>query len=420
MTVQIDVSAISVPGQGSATSDAFGPAAHAFTLNVGCGPNGTADLALAIAVMGVGMTAGTSSGMSCSWNGVAMTLVGTSSDQTGDLGLFGLLNPAQGAKNLTLSWTGANQLLVAGASYVGVNQTSIAAAFKNFAKAHGAGSPNSIGVTTSAGEHLDHWLNDIAKPNTRPNTWDRYEQVVRLHLKPRIGGVPLRKLTVAGVAKMWADMSRENISSGNVKKCSEVLASALECAGAEHKIPVAPTANAAKPKVIRGEVEVFSDDEVRAILATSRSDPFAALYELAIGTGARQGELLALERDDFDTEVGTVKISKMLDQRDEGKFVLQPPKSKSGLRTVHLPGFALDAVKAHLKGRKPGPVFTTRTGNYISKSNFVRSYWKPLVEKAKVKYRKFHTLRHTHASRLLADGSGRRRWRSAWAIGSKP
>lgn len=49
----------------------------------------------------------------------------------------------------------------------------------------------------TVGGHHDHWLSNVAKPNTRPNTWGRYEQVVRLQLKPRIGGVPLRKLTVS-------------------------------------------------------------------------------------------------------------------------------------------------------------------------------------------------------------------------------
>jgi hypothetical protein len=107
----------------------------------------------------------------------------------------------------------------------------------------------------TVGEHLDHWLNDIAKPNTRGNTWDRYEQVVRPHLKPRVGGVPLRLFTVSRVTRLWADMGREGITPGNIKKCSEVLAAALEAAVAEEKIPVAPTRKAAKPKVIRGEVE---------------------------------------------------------------------------------------------------------------------------------------------------------------------
>ena len=69
-----------------------------------------------------------------------------------------------------------------------------------------------------------------------------------------------------------------------------------------------------------------------------------------------------------------------------------------------MPAFALDAAKRHLDGRAAGPLFTTRTGNYVTRSNFVRKDWTPLLERAGVPYRKFHTLRHTHASRLLAAG----------------
>lgn len=255
----------------------------------------------------------------------------------------------------------------------------------------------------TVGEHLEHWLNDIAKPNTRPGTWDRYEQVVRLHLKPRIGGVPLRKLSVAQVAKLWAEMSRDKMSPGNIKKCSEVLATALEVAVAEHKLPVAPTANAAKPKVTRAEVEVFTDDEVKAVLRAAEGNRLEALYALAAATGAREGELLALELADFDTATGTVRIVKTLDERGDG-FKLNPPKSATGTRTVSLPAFALDAVRRLCAGRAGGPVFTTSTGTYFSRTNFIRKEWKPLLARAEVSYRKFHTLRHTHASRLLAAG----------------
>lgn len=128
----------------------------------------------------------------------------------------------------------------------------------------------------TVGEHLDHWLTDIAKPNTRPGTWARYEQVVRIHLKPRVGGTPLRKLTVSQVTKLWAEMGRDGVTAGNIKKCSEVFATALEAAVAEEKIPVAPTANAAKPKVTRDEVEVFTDEEVRTILKAAAGDRFEA------------------------------------------------------------------------------------------------------------------------------------------------
>jgi integrase len=74
------------------------------------------------------------------------------------------------------------------------------------------------------------------------------------------------------------------------------------------------------------------------------------------------------------------------------------------VRTIGLPAFAVDAVLLHLRDREPGPAFTTGSGNYLARSNFVRQDWADLLDAAGVKYRKFHTLRHTHASRLLADG----------------
>ena len=59
-----------------------------------------------------------------------------------------------------------------------------------------------------------------------------------------------------------------------------------------------------------------------------------------------------------------------------------------------------------LAGRGSGPAFTTRNGTYLAESNFVRQDWAQLLAASKVKSRKFHTLRHTHASRLLAYGVG--------------
>lgn len=93
----------------------------------------------------------------------------------------------------------------------------------------------------------------------------------------------------------------------------------------------------------------------------------------------------------------------MVHQRKDG-FHLHPPKSKSGVRTLARPAFARAAVRRHLEGRGPGPVFTTASGNYVGRSNFVRKDWKPLLAAAGVKYRKFHTLRHTLASRMLVAG----------------
>jgi integrase len=126
------------------------------------------------------------------------------------------------------------------------------------------------------------------------------------------------------------------------------------------------------------EIEVFVDEEVKAIMKASRGDRFEALYKLAIGTGARQGELMCLEMDDVDIGPGEVRITKTIDGT-RGVTTIIPPKSRAGTRTVSLPAFALAAVKKHLKGRKAGPVFVTSEETLLQRSNFIRQEWAKLL-----------------------------------------
>lgn len=172
----------------------------------------------------------------------------------------------------------------------------------------------------TVGDHLDYWLNDIAKQSTRSSTWTWYEVVVRKHLKPNIGGTPLKKLKVKQVTKLLSTLSSQGMKPGTVKKCSEVLATALDFAVSEELIETAPTANATKPQILEKEVEVFDDDEIRAILTASEGDRFEALYKLAIGTGAREGELLCLEKGDLSIEESTVRIVERSTSVRKGSF----------------------------------------------------------------------------------------------------
>ncbi len=228
----------------------------------------------------------------------------------------------------------------------------------------------------TVGQHLDHWLNDIAKPNTRANTWDRYEQVVHgLHLRPRVGGVPLRKLTVAGVTNLWAEMSRDKISAGNIKKCSEVLASCSGMCGFRTQDPRRADGE-------RGQAESHRRRSRGVHRRRGESHPGSITRRAARSRCTRSRSVPARVRgksSPWSWPTSTLRparceFRRCWTSRDGGEFVLQPPKSKSGLRTIRLPGFVLDAVKTHLKGREPGPVFTTKNGTYLAKSSFVRSY----------------------------------------------
>jgi len=148
MAVLVDLAAFNGPSSNNITSQNYTP------FNLGSGSNGTLNRALVVAVVFTGKGAGVSSGLSATYDGVAMTqLTSASNGVGGELYLFGLRNPNTGSKVLALSWTGGNQIMVASLSLVGVNQTSDALAFPTAHRttATGSTSPNSIAITSASG-----------------------------------------------------------------------------------------------------------------------------------------------------------------------------------------------------------------------------------------------------------------------------
>jgi integrase len=265
------------------------------------------------------------------------------------------------------------------------------------------------GKPATVGQYLDHWIANVAKSSVHETTWNSYERCVRLHLKPRLSGIKLLQLRPFDVEAFFAGLSRDGVSNGNARKISEVLSTALEHAVRMGSIPANPVTPVAKPRPDQTNILPFTPEEILRIRLAAMGHRLEALFVLAVATGAREGELFAVGREHLDLDVGKVHFQRSL-AVVKGGFVLKEPKNKRGRRVVELPSFAVDAIREHLKrllaeGNASAPViFCTRPGGFISKSSFVRQVYRPLLRKAGVPYRKFHTFRHTHISQLLADG----------------
>jgi integrase len=265
-------------------------------------------------------------------------------------------------------------------------------------------------VKMTVGQYLAHWLENTAKPSVEPGTWTSYERCVRLHLTPRVGGISLLQLRPLHVEALFAQMQRDGVSGGNTKKVSEVLSTALEHAVRVEMLPSNPAAPVAKPKTDGEEIVPFTQEEIDRICLAAAEHRLEALFVLAICTGAREGELLGLGWDHVNLDERTIFIQRTLDHSANGFRLKEKPKSERGRRVVDLPSFAVQALAEHRKrmlkeGLLSAPVlFCTKTGHFISKSSFIKQVHRPMLVRASVPYRKFHTFRHTHVSRLLAAG----------------
>lgn len=266
----------------------------------------------------------------------------------------------------------------------------------------------------TVGQFLAAWLEDCAKEKLRPKTFASYADMVRLHVSPHIGRVPVQKLAPQHVQIWLNDLRASGLSARTCQYARAILRSSLAQALRWGIVSRNVATLVEAPRVTRHEIQPLTPDQARALLAAIRGHGLEALVTVALSLGLRQGEALGLRWDavDFDAKLLHVRASL---QRVDKCWHLVEPKSARSRRTVALPDVAVSALRAHRVGQleerlasgsrwcEGGFVFTTRIGTPLEPSN-VRKAFRGLLTKAGAPQIRFHDLRHTAATFLLAQG----------------
>lgn len=151
----------------------------------------------------------------------------------------------------------------------------------------------------------------------------------------------------------------------------------------------------------------FLDQDEADRLIAETPDRYKALIILALASGARWGELVGLKRHRFNSLRGSIEIVESLKELN-GVFTTGPPKTgRKSQRTIPLPQQAVAALNHHIATYGVGRddlIFTTPRGTELGRANFRARTFAPACARAGIEGLRFHHLRHTHASWLLADG----------------
>jgi integrase len=304
------------------------------------------------------------------------------------------------------------------------------------AKATGGTLPDSGSMTV--GQLMTRWL-ETTQASLAVTSHEVRTSTVSTHVVPRLGGVRLAKLTPLHVEGFYADMLRDGVGPGAARHAAVFLSGALNHAVRLRLIPSNPCIGITKPPQPRREMLSLDRPGAQALLDAAKGRPACALVTLALGTGCRLGELLALAWDDLDLDAGSLTVRRSLAQTSAG-FTLKEPKTRAARRTLTLPPFALASMREHRvaqlrKGLIGSPVFCTRSGGYVNRANVLRALravidrvndpqkaerkggrpkkgHKPPPRPAKLNVipekLRFHDLRHSHASLLLSGGQSLR------------
>ncbi len=292
---------------------------------------------------------------------------------------------------------------------------------------------------STVGDYVTYWLGTVAVHHLRENTHTRYAACIRLHLIPGLGTKKIARLTARDV-RTFLDRLRttcqccaQERDTGRRRCCAigqccgktlspltvtyvhSVLKSALEHAVREDELPrnVSRNVKTATPRPRR--FRPLTAAEARQLLQTASGDRLHALYELALRTGLRKGELLGLHWEDLDLDSGTATIHRSLQRtRTQGLTVLHT-KTLASERRIALPTECISSLKIHQEQQQEegqeagrgwtdnGLVFTTPNGKPLDPGNLTRRF-RRLLHKAGLRTIRFHDLRHSTATLLLEQG----------------
>ncbi|MER8114772.1 site-specific integrase [Streptomyces sp. NPDC094031] len=295
---------------------------------------------------------------------------------------------------------------------------------------------------------LTYWLENVAVHHLRETTHTRYTAVVHQYLIPGLGRKKLAKLTAKDV-RTWLndlrtvcqccargiDAGRDpNAQTGRRPRCCalgkccakrlspltlayihSVLKSALEHAVREEEIPrnVARNVRTGTPRPRR--FNPLTAEEARQFLAAAQEHRLAALFELALRTGLRKGELLGLRWEDLDLDGSTASIRRTLQRTRSSGLATLPTKTISSERRIALPASCITSLRTHHERQAQerdragslrqgsGHVFTRPDGHPIEPATLTR-HFNTLLREARLRPIRFHDLRHSTATLLLEQG----------------
>lgn len=277
-----------------------------------------------------------------------------------------------------------------------------------------------IPTNETVGEFLARWLRDYAKGNVAPKTYEGYEHMIERHISPAIGHLQLTKLTPAQLQAYYAERIRSGrirgkggLSPRTVHHHHVVIHGALESAvkwGLLHRNPADATD---PPRFETPEMNTLDDEGVRTFLEAARPTLWYPMIYVALFTGLRRSELLALRWDDVDLTLGYIYVKRAVHRLRDGSIVFRIPKSKRSRRPVALPPSATLMLRNHQEkeelrrsltdGSKVAGqdlIFAREDGSPYPPDSLTQA-WRKLANASGFTGIRLHDARHTHATLLL-------------------
>ncbi|WP_053361932.1 site-specific integrase [Bacillus sp. FJAT-27251] len=262
-------------------------------------------------------------------------------------------------------------------------------------------------------EFLEEWFK-TKQISLGTQTKSVHKNYLYKYIIPSLGHIPLSQLKTIHINNFINEMNQRKYSPATIKKAVNIIKNSLEFGIDIEMINKNVAKKATLPKEIKNEMKVWNQEEVNKFLKVAKGSRYYPFFYLALMTGMRKGEILALRWKDIDLENMLLTINQTLTQ--DGKEFIAGAKTKASNRTMDLSESTVKILKAHkvlIQQEKLALgkdyvnhdlVICTQIGTPVHSSNLRNRVFNQLIKEAEVSKIRLHDLRHTHATLLLSVG----------------
>lgn len=267
---------------------------------------------------------------------------------------------------------------------------------------------------TSYREYIKQWLDN--KQDISPETRETNEGHLKNHIIPVLGHIPLQKVNVLHIEGFIKALNEKGLAAGTVRKIFNLVQTSFKDAETKELIAKNPfnyLTKGVKPSVGKSKIDYWTTEEVKHFFK-ELDHRLKILFVLAIYTGMRRGEILALRWRDIDFINNRISITQTLKPRQRIK---QGGKNDNATRSITISPHVASELKRHKSliaaeklAAKEGEyidhdlVVCQENGQPVSTGNF-HKFWTRILSNTNMRKIRFHDLRHTCASLYLSTGT---------------
>ena len=267
------------------------------------------------------------------------------------------------------------------------------------------------------GEWLDKWISEFMIFTIREGTLSAYKLLIEHQIKPYLGNRPLSTLTTNEIQKFYNAIKKNGrvhadrehgteLADSMVRKIHMLLHESLDTALKQRLIVNNPTNGTTIPKNNYPAKQILNDDQLEKFMEVIKSDErWYDFFYTELTTGLRRGEICGLRWEDFDEQNGRLKIRRSVGRIKNGVLPIGETKTETGMREILLPPSTTELLikrKENAVGNWIFPNFYCPEEPLNPQSAY--THLKVLLKKAELPLIRFHDLRHTFATHVIAGG----------------